>query len=304
MVRGRPFHEVADELWAMPAANAAAELVASTEERWADAAIAAGCASEHLARLRNATSEQPHREVRWRQLVVGLAAAGLRTEALRAAGEARRALAEYGVLPCAELLDVERQLIGAEADLPIGAARVPARRDPLVGRDRELAELLRPGAVVWVEGAPGTGKTRLLAEVADRSDGAAVVYVACSRPLSGGIAVVPALSDALTELTGWRSPVRGADARPRTTMVGAVGLVGDLVERLRAVASERRTTVLLDDVQWLDTTEVAVVYDVVQRTHGLRPMDRCYSAGAPPPIGRTVARRARAVNRRAPGAAR
>ena len=198
----------------MPAANAAAELVASTEERWADAAIAADCASEHLARLRNATSEQPHREVRWRQLVVGLAAAGLRTEALRAAGEARRALAEYGVLPCAELLDVERQLIGAEADLPVGAARVPARRDPLVGRDREMAEVLRPGAVVWVEGAPGTGKTRLLAEVADRSDGAAVVYVACSRPLSGwhrsGTCAVRC-TDRADRLA---SPVRGADADP------------------------------------------------------------------------------------------
>ncbi len=265
MIRGRPFHEVADELWAMPAASAAGELLASAEERWADAVIAAGCACEHLARLRRATSEQPHREVRWRQLVVGLAAAGLRTDALRAAGVARRALAEYGVLPSSELLDVERQLIGTEADLPIGAARVPARRDPLVGRDEELAELLRPGAVVWVEGGPGTGKTRLLAEVADRSDGAAVAYVACSRPLSGGIAVVPALSDALTELTGWRPPFE--PPMPAQDHDGwRLGLVGDLVERLRAVASERRTTVLLDDVQWLDTTEVAVVQDVVQRT--------------------------------------
>ena len=130
-----------------------------------------------------------------------------------------------------------------------------------------MAEVLRPGAVVWVEGAPGTGKTRLLAEVADRSDGAAVVYVACSRPLSGGIAVVPALSDALTELTGWHRPFEAPT--PTQDHDGwRVGLVADLVERLRAVASERRVTVLLDDVQWLDSTERAVVYDVIQRSMG------------------------------------
>ena len=92
--------------------------------------------------------------------------------------------------------------------------------------------MLRPGAVVWVEGGPGTGKTRLLAEVADRSDGAAVAYVACSRLLSGGIAVVPALSDALTELTGWRRPFE--PAMPANDHDGwRLGLVGDLVERLR-----------------------------------------------------------------------
>ena len=40
-VRGRPLDDVADEVWAMPAAAAAAELVANAEELWADAVIAA-----------------------------------------------------------------------------------------------------------------------------------------------------------------------------------------------------------------------------------------------------------------------
>ena len=53
----------------MPAAAAAAEVVASAEELWADAAIASGRAAVEITRLRRASAAQPHREVRWRQLV-------------------------------------------------------------------------------------------------------------------------------------------------------------------------------------------------------------------------------------------
>ena len=117
-VRGRPFDDVADEVWAMPAAAGAAEVVASAEELWADVVIASGLLE--ITRLRRASVAQPHREVRWRQLVGALAAAGRRTEGLRAVGEARRALAEFGLLPGPDLLALE----GA----PSSASRRRARR--------------------------------------------------------------------------------------------------------------------------------------------------------------------------------
>ena len=133
-VRGRPLDDVADEVWAMPAAAAAAELVANAEELWADAVIAAGRGGDDISRLRRAATAQPHRELRWRQLITALAAAGRRTEGLRAVGEARRALAEFGLLPGADLLELERSLVGA-SDEAGAVARIPVRRDPMVGRE-------------------------------------------------------------------------------------------------------------------------------------------------------------------------
>ena len=83
-----------------------------------------------MARLRRAALAQPHREVRWRQLVTALAAAGHGTEALRSIGDARRALAEFGMEPCREVVDIERQLLGVgrtPATVVPGAG--PARPD-------------------------------------------------------------------------------------------------------------------------------------------------------------------------------
>ena len=70
----------------MPAAAAAAELVAAAEERWAHAILASGRAGDDIARLRSAATAQPHREVRWLQLVTALADAGRRTEGLARGG--------------------------------------------------------------------------------------------------------------------------------------------------------------------------------------------------------------------------
>ena len=42
LVRGRPLHEVADDVWAMPAAVGIAEQVAAAEELWASLVLAAG----------------------------------------------------------------------------------------------------------------------------------------------------------------------------------------------------------------------------------------------------------------------
>ncbi|MBM7773735.1 DNA-binding CsgD family transcriptional regulator/tetratricopeptide (TPR) repeat protein [Actinokineospora baliensis] len=67
-------------------------------------------------------------------------------------------------------------------------------REPLVGRERELSALQRSldalvtgqAVVVAVHGEPGTGKTRLLAELAERADslGVDVRFAAVSRPPS------------------------------------------------------------------------------------------------------------------------
>ena len=177
----------------MPAATAVAEPIAGAEELWADVVIASGRGGDEVTRLRRASEAQPHREVRWRQLVAALAAAGRRAEGLRAVGEARRALAEFGLLP------------GYRPPRP----RAPAPRDRRRAPTARRADPDPPGS----DGRAGTpswptccgpcpssgsrasrapGKTRLLAEVADRDttgDGdadAVLLYAACPRTLGSG----------------------------------------------------------------------------------------------------------------------
>jgi DNA-binding SARP family transcriptional activator len=279
-VRGRPFEDVADEIWAMPAAHGAAERIAAAEELWAELALASGTAYLDVTRLRRGATERPYREVRWVQLVAGLKALGHRTEALRAAGEARRALSELGLSPGADLVALERELVGADPELAVGARRVPARRDPMVGRDEHLADVLRRGRVVWVEGDAGVGKTRLLAEAADRFDANTVVlYAACPRSL-GGSGLLAAMAGACGELVP-RSAERTTDHAMRPDPDAWPAHVAErIVRSLRAAASERDVVVLADDVQWLDPAAAAATLDVIARTHAdvhwviaSRPMD-------------------------------
>jgi DNA-binding SARP family transcriptional activator len=270
LVRGRPFDEVADEVWAMPAARGALDEVTELEELWAATVLATDPLRVDTARLRRAASAQPHREVRWLQLVTALAAAGHRTEALRATGEARRALAEFGMAPTDELVALERQLIGTDADTGSGLRRVPARRDPIVGRDQQLAEVVRRGRVIWLEGAHGTGKTRLLAEVADRADprGTAVLYAACPRTPVGDVGVLTSIASAAGDLLV-PSPA-GAESGALLTQPDAwpAHVAERIVRLLRTAASEREVVVLVDDVQWLDPAAVVATVDAVSRTAG------------------------------------
>jgi DNA-binding SARP family transcriptional activator len=281
LVRGRPLHEVADEPWAMPVAAAAAERVAAAEELWADLSIRTGRASADVAQLRRAAYAHPHREVRWRQLVDALAGAGRRTEALRALGEARRALAEFGMLPGPELLDAEQHLLGTPSDRASAAiSSIPIRRDPMVGRDVALAELLAGAPIVWIDGEPGSGKTRLLAELADRhaSTGeSALVYAACPASPGPGVRALSSLVAAANQLASVAGPVPAelaswldesapvsitdqtdADLRRAT-------LVNGIVSWLEGASSTDPLTVVIDDVHWLDDGAISVLRAVLRR---------------------------------------
>ena len=268
LVRGRPLHEVADDMWAMPAAVGIAEQVAAAEELWASLILAAGGPVD-VARLRRAALAQPHREVRWRQLITALAAAGHGTEALRSIGDARRALAGFGMEPCQEVVEIERNLLGAGRS-PATVSRVPARRDPMVGREDALADVLRPGRVVWIEGEAGTGKTRLVAELADRidPDRSVLLYVACPRVAGAGPGCASALlavADELVPLARRGVPGGPGDAASDPD-VRRAGLPGEVVARLRTTGSEREIVVVVDDVQWVEPSEAALLLEIMMRT--------------------------------------
>ena len=172
------------------------------------------------------------------------------------------------------------------------------RSQPLLGRDRELAELdaaLRSaeggqGALVLVVGEPGIGKTRLAnafahAAVARGAQvtwghaweaGGAPAYWPWIEALRPFAAITARASDAertriaplahlLPELAGCKEPAPAADpAQHRFRLFDAVAAF------LSLVARERPLVVLLDDVHVADVGSLSLLHFVARQTHGSR----------------------------------
>ncbi|MCX6466768.1 MAG: BTAD domain-containing putative transcriptional regulator, partial [Pseudonocardiales bacterium] len=189
--RGPSLHEFADREFARSEAARLDELRASAAEDRIAAVLALGRHHEAVAALEVLVAEQPLRERRWTQLMLALYRDGRQAEALEAYRRLRAVLAtQLGVDPGPEARRLEAAVLAHDEALL--ALPRPARRGrsaPCVGRDRELAVLLRrvaaaadgDGGVVLVRGEPGIGKTRLLAELgaAAAARGATVLSGRC-----------------------------------------------------------------------------------------------------------------------------
>jgi predicted ATPase/DNA-binding SARP family transcriptional activator len=120
-----------------------------------------------------AAAEDPTRERTHALLVRALAAAGRQADALRAAHDFRRRLAEEtGLDPSPAFGALEQEIArGVLSPAPAAGAHRPLARPavPMVGREHELATLRRLAAaerLATVIGPGGVGKTRLALEVA------------------------------------------------------------------------------------------------------------------------------------------
>lgn len=166
----------------------------------------------------------------------------------------------------------------ARPAIPTAAPAAPSRRTPLVGREGELAQLLkawrgcregRRATVAIVAGDPGVGKSRLLEEVANRArlEGALVATVrAVEADLAepdgallalarGTLATAPGAAGAPTaavaalarRLPEWeqRFPAAGREHE-------GMALPAALQEVLRSVLEDQPAVVIVDDAQWVD----------------------------------------------------
>ncbi|HKW41014.1 MAG TPA: AAA family ATPase, partial [Gemmatimonadales bacterium] len=210
--------------------------------------------------------------------------------ALALEGDGGRALEQYAAF--AERL---KRDLGAEPDADTKALAdrvrggrswhlpksVPApatgesRRAPLVGRSRELEQLVatwvgsRAGklGVAIVQGDGGTGKTRLAEDLADRArlDGAVVAAVRAvaadqTDPWSGVLGIA---RGGLLEAPGSAAASPETIAQLRgTAPLGAPGRA--LTELLRAVADEQPIVVVLDDAHWLDRESLVALGGVAR----------------------------------------
>lgn len=79
-----------------------------------EADLRRGAVAGAVAQLEGAVVEYPYREHLWHLLIAGLAQAGRRVEALRAAARLREVLAETGLEPGAGLREVEEGILAGE----------------------------------------------------------------------------------------------------------------------------------------------------------------------------------------------
>lgn len=179
--RGTPFTGI-DEVPALLVERARLEeRRIETQFSELEAALEAGDPVDLIGSLREFTDAHPWRERGWRLLMLALYRAGRQTEALEVGRRARRLFVrEQGLEPSHELAQLERLILTRDAVLDAAPRPIEARRwpgvpvAPLIGRDRELTDLLaqwevsiraRRSRLVIVRGEPGVGKSHLVAEL-------------------------------------------------------------------------------------------------------------------------------------------
>jgi tetratricopeptide (TPR) repeat protein len=165
--------------------------------------------------------------------------------------------------------------------VPATMVVVPRQVSPLVGRDAELAELIRfagsaasgnPGAVL-VAGDAGVGKSRLIGELADAAaaSGMLVLTGHCVNLPDGGPPYLPFV-DALRHVD------EGARARLDAQFRG--GAVGDsmgalqiyvgVVQLLSRLAQAQPVLLIIEDLHWADRPSQDLLRYLLGRLEGIR----------------------------------
>ncbi|MGI8331350.1 ATP-binding protein [Actinomadura scrupuli] len=163
--------------------------------------------------------------------------------------------------------------------------------DRLVGRSDEIAVLRRAvepaldngTAVVLLEGEPGAGKSRLMAEIAGHAEdrGALVVWGHCLEgegtptmwpwveTVSSLLDVMPQarceqwLARDLGHLVGSRVEMSEAPAIPDGN--ARFRLLEQVADLIAEAAGERPVVMMLDDLQWADTSSLQLLDHVISR---------------------------------------
>jgi predicted ATPase/DNA-binding SARP family transcriptional activator len=212
--RGRAYGELAYEDFARAESDRLEELrLVAVEERLA-AQLALGRHAEVLGEVLAFAEENTFREHAHELTMLALYRSGRQSDALeRFAAIRARLHDELGLEPGPSLRELQGRILQQDPGLELDAlahaeqAHLPMPPNPLVGRERELAELRallesRRARLLVLTGAGGSGKTRLALEAARQlagsyANGAVLVELA---PLRDPELVVPTIAHAL-ELT-------------------------------------------------------------------------------------------------------
>ena len=236
------------------------------EDRLA-ALLALGRPGDVVPEAEALVARHPLRERPWVLLVDALRAVGRTADALARYTEAHRLLdEELGIAPGPALRAAQARALRA-GDEPVPAVEAPDPARPgLVGRDRELALLAGvlsgPGPrFVLVDGEPGIGKSRLVAEATAAATGARVAWGRCHE------------DDDAPALWPWRQVLAALTGDPEAVLAGPDdGAFAAFERMLRALvdaSADRRVVVVLDDLHWADPASLRLLsFLAVELQHG------------------------------------
>lgn len=168
--RGRPFGELADELFAQAEVARLEELHLQALEDYWEAELSLGHSGIAAAELGRLVAEHQLRERLWGELMLAEYRCGRQAEALQTYSRVREVLVDrLGVEPGRELQELQEAILRQDVPLLGAGAREPAHNLPIrlssfVGRGAELAtvrEGLRRARLVTIVGAGGVGKSSL-----------------------------------------------------------------------------------------------------------------------------------------------
>ena len=290
----------------LPCGPAAAAIFTALNGELFDTCVAATELAVPLGRprrilrpLRLAASMAPLHEPVQASLIAALAAAGQPAEALSVFATVRAGLAEeLGIDPGPALRAAHRRVLTTAAEPAAATAPAAAGRagmpGSLVGRVEELALVRRSVAaalgggtgVVLVEGEPGSGKTRLLEEIAGAAErrGALVAWGRCLQG-DGVPSLWPWVQAIDTVLDGLPAAARasrlagelGRIAAPRAGGRPAVAppdegtqfrLFEQVVAVVGEVAATRPVVLVVDDLQWADVASLRLFGHLATRLPG------------------------------------
>src|SRR4051794_20982771 len=273
-----------DDDWALRARDEHRDwLIELLERLAADAADSAAA----VRWTRRQAALDPLGEGVHRRLMERLAAAGDRPAALAVhARLSERLRRELGVAPSDATRELVRRLRGGDSGAPAAA---PARTLPLVGRARELRDLLAAweaargglGGVVTVHGEPGVGKTRIVQELARHAAGAgARVATGTALDISGS-APFGIWAELLRELVrdvppapvdaGWPSeaarlvPELGPAARAAAPDVERARLLEAVASLVEWAGADRPALLVVEDAHAADAASLELAAYVGRR---------------------------------------
>jgi WD40 repeat protein/DNA-binding SARP family transcriptional activator len=286
--RGPPLSDLSYERFAQTEIARLEERRRVAFEARVEAELALGRHADLVSELEAAVAEQPLREHLHGQLMLALYRCGRQAEALEVYRRARGTLVEeIGAEPGTELRALQDAILAQDPalDAPPGPEELPAAlaggSPILAGRDRELAELIGlladacegRGAVVFVSGPHGSGKTRLAAELArealrrrvtvvyTRADDATAESLAAIRRAGESerpvLLVVDDADDAGREVLDCAAAISGDSAQRRLLLV----VLHARPEAPSAFAAEAERSVELGPLGEEAMAEIARLYD-------------------------------------------